>query len=91
MGGDAAPDISPKARASRSTCCCVWLAEHLAKPGEVIPLILDDVTVQCDTTRTARLLEILHRVSRDRQVILFTQEDDVLQWPRPTSIGLRTG
>jgi exonuclease SbcC len=58
----------------------VALAEHLAKPGEVIPLILDDVTVQCDTSRTARLLEILHQVSRERQVILFTQEDDVLQW-----------
>jgi DNA repair protein SbcC/Rad50 len=58
----------------------VALAEHLAKPGEVIPLILDDVTVQCDTPRTARLLEILHQVSKERQVILFTQEDDVLQW-----------
>jgi exonuclease SbcC len=58
----------------------VALAEHLAKPGEVIPLILDDVTVQCDAPRTARLLEILHRVSRERQVILFTQEDDVLRW-----------
>jgi DNA repair exonuclease SbcCD ATPase subunit len=58
----------------------VALAEHLAKPGEVIPLLLDDVTVQCDTTRTARLLEILHQVSRNRQVILFTQEDDVLRW-----------
>jgi exonuclease SbcC len=58
----------------------VALAEHLAKPGEVIPLILDDVTVQCDTPRTARLLEILHQVSRERQIILFTQEDDVLQW-----------
>jgi uncharacterized protein YhaN len=58
----------------------VALAEHLAKPGEVIPLILDDVTVQCDTPRTAGLLEILHQVSRERQVILFTQEDDVLQW-----------
>src|SRR6266545_1446683 len=58
----------------------VALAQHLAKPGEVIPLILDDVTVQCDTPRTARLLEVLHQVSRERQVILFTQEDDVLQW-----------
>jgi len=43
-------------------------------------LILDDVTVQCDAFRTARLLEILHQVSRGRQVILFTQEDDVLEW-----------
>jgi DNA repair protein SbcC/Rad50 len=58
----------------------VALAEHLAKPGEVIPLVLDDVTVQCDAPRTASLLGILHQVSRERQVILFTQEDDVLRW-----------
>jgi len=60
----------------------VALAEHLTKPNEVIPLILDDVTVQCDAARTANLLEILQHVSKERQVILFTQEVDVLMWAR---------
>jgi len=58
----------------------VALAEHLVRAGEVIPLILDEVTVQCDAARTARLLAILHRISRERQVVLFTQAYDVLEW-----------
>jgi exonuclease SbcC len=58
----------------------VALAEHLARPGELIPMLLDDVTVQCDATRTVRLLEILQQVSRQRQIVLFSQEDDVLEW-----------
>lgn len=58
----------------------VALAEQLTARGEVCPLILDDVTVQCDTVRTQRILELLHEASRERQVILFTQEDAVLRW-----------
>jgi uncharacterized protein YhaN len=42
--------------------------------------VLDDVTVQADTTRTGALLDLLHAMSRERQVVLFTQEDDVLSW-----------
>jgi exonuclease SbcC len=60
----------------------VALAEHLTEPPEVIPLIFDDVTVQCDAARTVSLLQMMHRVSRDRQVILFSQEEDVLRWAR---------
>jgi DNA repair protein SbcC/Rad50 len=58
----------------------VALAEHLTTRDEVSPLILDDVTVQCDTVRTQRILQVLHEVSEARQVILFTQEDDVQRW-----------
>jgi DNA repair protein SbcC/Rad50 len=58
----------------------VALAERLTRPGEVTPLILDDVTVQCDAKRTKKLLEILKEVSRQRQVILFSQEEDVREW-----------
>ncbi len=58
----------------------VALAEHLTRPGEVCPLILDDVTVQCDAERTIAVLETLWQLSQERQVILFTQEIDVLAW-----------
>ena len=58
------------------------LAEYLTKPTEVCPLILDDVTVQSDTKRKERMLATLKTVSKTRQVILFTQEEDVFQWAR---------
>jgi DNA repair protein SbcC/Rad50 len=56
------------------------LAQHLAKAGESCPLVLDDVTVQCDSIRTPAVLRLLHALSRDRQIILFSQEDEVLAW-----------
>jgi exonuclease SbcC len=56
------------------------MVEHLTKPGECAPLLLDDVTVQCDTQRTSALLNLLHVMSRERQIILFSQEDDVHSW-----------
>ena len=60
----------------------VALAQHLTSRNEVIPLILDDVTVQCDASRTCRLLEILHKISKERQVVLFAQDEEVLLWAR---------
>jgi exonuclease SbcC len=56
------------------------LAKHLTKPGETCPLILDDITVQCDRGRKQAVLDLLHAISRERQVILFSQEDEVLAW-----------
>lgn len=56
------------------------VVEHLTKPGEVCPLILDDITTQCDGERTSAILGMLHEVSRRRQVILLSQESDVLEW-----------
>ena len=58
----------------------VVLAERLAVTGETCPLILDDVLVQCDRVRTRALLSVLLAVSRTRQIILLTQEEEVLQW-----------
>jgi DNA repair protein SbcC/Rad50 len=58
------------------------LAEILATTGETCPLILDDVLVQSDRVRKRALLDVIRAVSRERQVILFTQEDDVLDWAR---------
>jgi exonuclease SbcC len=58
------------------------MAEHLVTEPETAPLILDDVLVQTDPQRSARILDLLHELSGNRQVILFSQEQDVLSWAR---------
>jgi exonuclease SbcC len=58
----------------------VGLAQHLTKPGEVAPLILDDVTVQFDARRKKAVLGMLRDLSTRHQIILFTQEDEVVEW-----------
>src|SRR5436309_1636694 len=58
------------------------LVEYLTKPSEVCPLILDDITLQSDTRRKETILNTLRKVSEKRQVILFTQEEEVLQWAK---------
>ena len=58
----------------------VGLAEHLTRRGEACPLLLDDVLVQCDSTRKRAVVEVLKEISTERQVILFSQEDEVLAW-----------
>jgi uncharacterized protein YhaN len=45
-----------------------------------VPLVLDDVTVQSDPERTRAILELLHGLSTERQIVLFTQEPEVVQW-----------
>jgi DNA repair exonuclease SbcCD ATPase subunit len=65
------------------------MVEHLTRRGEVCPLILDDVTVQSDAQRTAAILELLHEVSQNRQVILLSQEDDVREWAESNLTGPR--
>lgn len=56
------------------------MAEHLTKPGEVCPLMLDDVTVQSDAERTRAILSMLHTLSQERQVIIFSQKKEVVDW-----------
>jgi uncharacterized protein YhaN len=58
----------------------VALAEHLVTSGESAPLILDDVTIQSDAARSTAILELLHELSAGRQIILFSQEEDVALW-----------
>ena len=58
----------------------VALAKHLARSEETCALILDDVTAQCDSSRTTAVLNLLHAISKERQVIVFSQEDEVLAW-----------
>ena len=65
----------------------VVLAERLATTGETCPLILDDVLVQCDRVRKRALLDVILAVSRTRQVILLTQEEDVFQWAQESVVS----
>jgi DNA repair protein SbcC/Rad50 len=58
----------------------IALVEHLGRKDEMCPLLLDEVTVQSDAERTAALLGLLREISLQRQVILFTQENDVRAW-----------
>ena len=58
----------------------VALSEVLSGGAETAPLILDDVTTQSDSDRTVAVMELLHELSKEHQVILFTQEDDVVAW-----------
>jgi hypothetical protein len=60
----------------------IALAEHLPRPGERCPLILDDVIVHADGDRAQRLLELLAGVAADRQIILFTHQARVREWAR---------
>lgn len=58
----------------------IALAEQLSTTDEPAFLVLDDVTVQSDDSRTIRLLELLHELSEQRQIVLFTQEEVVERW-----------
>jgi exonuclease SbcC len=56
------------------------MTEYLTAPSEICPLILDDITVQSDLRRKKRILETLKAVSETRQVIIFSQEEQVYEW-----------
>jgi uncharacterized protein YhaN len=58
----------------------VAMAEHLVTTAETAPLLLDEVTAQSDPERKGRMLDVLHALSADRQVILFSHDDDVTEW-----------
>ncbi len=58
----------------------VAMAEHLVSTHETAPLLLDEVTVQSDSSRKRELLGVLHALSAERQVVLFTHDDEVMGW-----------
>ncbi|MEO6398982.1 MAG: AAA family ATPase [Tepidiformaceae bacterium] len=67
----------------------VALAEHFGNSGESVPLLMDDVTVESDSVRKRAILEVLHEVSAAHQVVLFTQEEEVLAWAQSNLTGPR--
>jgi DNA repair exonuclease SbcCD ATPase subunit len=76
----------------------VAMAQYLVTTGETAPLLLDEVTVQADAERKQQLLGVLHELSAERQIILFTHDDDVVDWaastlsaPRDRLVELRAG
>ena len=56
------------------------LCQHLVAEGESCPLILDDPVSGCDSQRRQSVLETLLAVGASAQVIVFTHDDDVLDW-----------
>ena len=67
----------------------IALTRYLVQPGEISPLLLDDVTVQSDAERTQAMLETLLSMSEERQIVLFSQEGEVLDWARANLNGPR--
>jgi hypothetical protein len=58
------------------------LARHLVRDGTSCPILLDDVTVHADGRRVSALLDLLREAAQDHQIVLFTQQDQVLEWAR---------
>jgi len=67
----------------------IAMAQHLSTTGETAPLLLDEVTAQADRARATAMLEMLHRLSAERQVILFTHDELVAAWAERTLDGVR--
>jgi uncharacterized protein YhaN len=58
----------------------VAMAEHLVTSDESAPLLLDEVTAQSDPERKLRMLDVLHALSADRQIVLFSHDAEVMEW-----------
>jgi exonuclease SbcC len=58
----------------------VAMAQHLVTTGETAPLLLDEVTAQADGERRDAILSMLHVLSHERQVILFSHDPEVAAW-----------
>jgi hypothetical protein len=58
----------------------VAMAQHLVTTDETAPLLLDEVTAQADDERREALLGVLHELSRERQIVLFTHDRRVAAW-----------
>jgi len=61
-------------------------------------LLLDEVTAQSDPERKLRMLDVLHALSADRQIVLFSHDAEVMEWaalalrePRDRLIRLGAG
>ena len=65
------------------------LAQYLVTTGERCPLILDDPTAYADDSRSTAVLHVLHHVSAERQIIVFSHDTQVLAWARDALNGPR--
>ncbi len=60
----------------------IAMAKILTNPIESCPIIIDDSTVHADQERTEALLAVLRDASLDTQIVIFTQEQHVLEWAK---------
>ena len=58
------------------------LAQVLSADHEACPVLLDDPTVHADANRKQEILDYLLAASKEHQVILFSQEQEVLDWAK---------
>jgi hypothetical protein len=56
------------------------MAQHLVTTAESAPMLLDEVTAQADTDRKRAILDMLQAMAVERQLVLFTHDDAVLDW-----------
>ena len=76
---------APESQLSQGTVDQIYLALRLAmvqcisEHGERIPMLLDDPFANYDEARLARALNLLHRISADNQILLFTCRQDVVR------------
>jgi hypothetical protein len=56
------------------------MAQHLVTTGESAPMLLDEVTAQADADRKRAVLDMLQALALERQLVLFTHDDAVLNW-----------
>ena len=59
------------------------MAQHLVTTAEVAPMLLDEVTAQADAGRRRAILDMLHAMAAERQLILFTHDEPSSSGPRP--------
>ena len=67
----------------------VALAAQLTAGRDSCPLLLDDVTVHADPVRSRQLLELLHELSKERQIVLFAHQQHVREWAQANLDGAR--
>jgi chromosome segregation protein len=77
--------LSQGAKDQLAFCLRLTVAELVA--GElVLPLILDDPFVHSDAERLQRIMEALEETSRDRQIILLTQDERLTSRGQPVRV-----
>jgi uncharacterized protein YhaN len=63
------------------------MAQHLVTTAESAPMLLDEVTAQADAERRTAILDMLLTMAADRQLILFTHDEDVVAWAEGHVVG----
>lgn len=58
----------------------IGVARFMSRTGETLPLLLDDPLVQFDRSRQESTLGLLANLAKETQIILFSKDDDILEW-----------